>query len=185
MVQVGGTCGQKQAGGWGPEAGGQSPGPCPYGRTPPPPPPTHTHSRQRLCAGGSGLAAQPISGIQAPGTEAFLGSCVCVEGLGVLHREAGARPRRARRAAGGEHRWSAQRTGSESCGVLFVRLLRAAGSRLRPAHWLGFRVMAEWGVGRGGPGNQGNQRWASQRVWWTLGAVCCLPPLPAWLASQL
>lgn len=157
----------RRVGSWGWRTEPRSLPPWPH-----PTPPTHTHSGQRLCAGRSGLAAQPISGIQALGTKAFLGSCVCVEGLGMLHREAGARPRRARRAAGGEHRCPTQRTGSESCGVLFVWLLRAAGSRLRPAHWSEFRVMAEWGVGRGGPRNQGNQRWASQRVWWTSGAVC-------------
>ena len=49
-----------------------------------------THSGKRLCAGGSRLAAGPFGGVQALGTEAFLGSGRCVEGFGVLHGEVGA-----------------------------------------------------------------------------------------------
>lgn len=175
VVQVGGTCEQRQAGRWDPEDGGQSPGP-PLHQVPL----THhsltrTHSGKRLHEGGSGLAARPLGAIQAPGAEAFWGNCRSVERFGVLHGEVGGPAGQARRVAGGS-------TGSlpgeqvQSPRVLFAWLLWVAGSSPWPNHWSGFRG---WGVGRDGMENQGSQRQMSQRVGWILGLICCLLPLPA------
>lgn len=137
-----------------------------------------THNRKRLCAGRSRLAAGPFGGVQALGTEGFLGSGECVEVFGVLHGEAGAWPRR----PGG------QQVGAQAAHPeRRHRVLRSSVSPVTPGS--GFQAVADplvrvpgnggGGVGRGRWGNQGNQRWASQRAWWTLGLVCRLPPLPA------
>ena len=70
-----------------------------------------------------------------------------------------------------------------------LRVLRSSVSPVTPGN--GFQAAAHplvrvpgnggggGGAGRGRWGNQGSQRWASQRAWWTLGPVCRLPPLPA------
>lgn len=141
-VEIGDTCGREPVGGWGPGAVGQSPGPRPVGR----PQTARTYGGQRLRASGSGR----LGAVRAAGAEAFLGRGGGVEGLGVLHREAGAG--RAGRQAGEQA--AVRRVGSGSRRVLFAPLLRAAGSRLRPTPWSGFRIQ---GVGWGGGGRQGNQ----------------------------
>lgn len=132
--------------------GALSPGPPPRRAPRLPPhtryPLTHTHSRKRLRTGRSGLAAWPLGAIQAPGAEAFWGSCRRIEGFGVLHGEAGGPAWAGQEGSRWEHRRPTRRTGSESCRVLFAWLLRAAGSRLRPAHWSGFRVSGRWGGGQ-------------------------------------
>ena len=146
-------------------------------------PPPHTHSGKRLRAGGTRLAARPLSAVQALGTEASLGSCRCVEGFVMLHGEVGAWPGQARKAAGGSKgsppgEWA--QSPARFCLPGYSGQ-RVPGCTLPTGQGSGY---GGW-VGRNRQGNQGSQRRASQRAGWTLGPVTSLPPLPAMPARQV